>query len=50
MTPKQLAEFLQVSPATLRRQMGRGQIPFVRVGNQYRFIPSEVLQKLREKK
>ena len=47
MSPKQLADFLQVSPTTIRRKMQRGEIPYFRIGKQIRFLPGEVLQRLR---
>jgi excisionase family DNA binding protein len=49
MNAKEIAAFLQVSPATIRRKIARGEIPFFRVGRQFRFLPGEVLQRLRHK-
>jgi len=43
MTPKELADFLKVSPATIRRQVRLEAIPYFYVGNQIRFMPSEVV-------
>lgn len=37
LTPKQLAEYLQLSQRTLYRMLERGQIPAVKVGGQWRF-------------
>lgn len=40
-TPKQIAEFYQISPATVRRLLRAG-LPAVRVGQQIRFKLSDV--------
>ena len=48
MTPRQLAQFLQVSPRTIAREIREGRIPFVRVRKQVRFIPEDVLRHLRK--
>jgi excisionase family DNA binding protein len=50
MTPKELADFLQISPATLRRQMREGAIPFFHVGGQIRFLPRVVVRTLIRRK
>lgn len=50
MTPKQLADFLQVNPETIRRKVRRGELPFFRVGNRIRFLPGEVIQTLAVKR
>lgn len=42
MTPKQLAEYLQLSPRTVYRMLERNELPGVRVGGQWRFRKSEV--------
>jgi hypothetical protein len=47
MTPKQLASFLQVSPASIRRRLD--EIPHMKVGNRVRFMPSDVLVYFRGK-
>jgi len=49
LTPKQLAVFFQVSLRTIERQTRTGEIPHIRIGNRTRFIPSDVLRKLRDK-
>ncbi len=40
-TPRELATFLKVSPATIRRKLD--ELPHFRVGNRIRFIPSVVM-------
>jgi excisionase family DNA binding protein len=40
-TPRELAHFLKVSPATIRRRLG--ELPHFRIGNRVRFMPSAVL-------
>ena len=37
LTTKQAAEFLSLHPVTVRRKARNGQIPFVRLGGQWRF-------------
>ena len=41
-TPKQLAEYLQLSARTVYRMLERNELPGVRVGSQWRFRKSEV--------
>jgi excisionase family DNA binding protein len=41
LTPRELANWLKVSPATIRRRLG--ELPHFRIGNRVRFMPSEVL-------
>jgi len=41
LTPRELADFLKVSPATIRRRLGV--LPHFRIGNRVRFMPSDVL-------
>jgi excisionase family DNA binding protein len=41
LTPRELATFLKVSPATIRRRLG--ELPHFRIGNRVRFMPSDVL-------
>jgi PTS system nitrogen regulatory IIA component len=41
-TPKQLAQYLQLSPRTVYRMLERNELPGVRVGGQWRFRKSEV--------
>jgi excisionase family DNA binding protein len=48
LTPRELADFLKVSPATVRRLLARGQLPHMNVGNRVRFLASEVVDKLRK--
>jgi excisionase family DNA binding protein len=43
LTLEQMAHFLQVSKATVGRATRRGELPCVRVGNQLRFLPSDVI-------
>lgn len=42
LSPKQLAEYLQLSPRTIYRLLERGAIPAVKVGGQWRFRKSAV--------
>jgi PTS system nitrogen regulatory IIA component len=42
LSPKQLAEYLQLSPRTIYRLLERGGIPAVKVGGQWRFRKSAV--------
>lgn len=42
LTPKQLAEYLQLSERTIYRMLERGQLPAIRVGAQWRFKKSAV--------
>lgn len=42
MSPKQLAEYLQLSPRTVYRLLERGDLPAVKVGGQWRFRKSAV--------
>jgi predicted site-specific integrase-resolvase len=46
MSPKELADFLEVSPATIRRQVRSDAIPYFYIGNQIRFLPGAVIKKL----
>jgi len=46
MTLKELADLLSVHECTIYRQLKGGRIPFVRVGGEYRFNPSLVIEKL----
>jgi excisionase family DNA binding protein len=48
MSPRELADFLRVSPATIHRKVQRGTLPYFRIGRQIRFLPGEVLQALRD--
>lgn len=50
MSPKELAGFLGVSPATIRRHLRRDELPYFRVGNQIRFLPGQVIQHYRRQK
>ena len=47
LTPKQLANFLQVSPATIRRRLN--EIPHMTVGKRIRFMPQDVIEHFRSK-
>lgn len=49
MTPKQLADFLQISPSTLARMARNGKLPKpIRVGGQMRFLPGDVIEQLKK--
>jgi predicted site-specific integrase-resolvase len=51
MAPRDLAKFLRVSPATLRRLVRSGELPpAISVGGSPRYMPEEVLNHLRRKK
>ena len=41
-TVKEAAEFLRVTPETVRRLCRRGKIPFARIGSDYRFLKSDL--------
>ncbi len=45
-TTETLAELLQVSPRTIRRERKEGRLPFVRVRGQIRYRESDVRQYL----
>ena len=47
MTPRQLADMLQVSAATVKRLVKTERIPVVRVGTQHRFERGEVIRALK---
>lgn len=42
LTPKQVAQLLQVSVKTIRRQLDGGALAHVKVGEQIRFRPEDV--------
>jgi excisionase family DNA binding protein len=42
LTVKEAAEFLRVTPETVRRLCRRGKIPFARIGSDYRFLKSDL--------
>jgi excisionase family DNA binding protein len=46
LTLKELAELLSVHECTIYRQLKAGHIPFVRVGGEYRFNPTQVIARL----
>jgi len=46
-TPRELATWLKVSPATVRRRIS--ELPHFRIGNRVRFMPSEVIAHYRRK-
>jgi excisionase family DNA binding protein len=48
-TTAQLAKLFCVHPETIRRAAGRGELRFVRVGRDYRFPESAVLEWLQER-
>jgi hypothetical protein len=47
MSPKEIANFLRVSPATIRRNLT--DIPHFTVGKRIRFLPKDVLEHFRGK-
>jgi excisionase family DNA binding protein len=46
---KQMAELLDVSVPTVRRMIKANEIPYLRFGWEYRFVPNEVIASLRER-
>ena len=49
MTPRQLADFLQISASTLARMLRNGKLPKpLRVGGQLRFMPGDVIEQLKK--
>lgn len=50
MRARDLAEYMQVSGKTLRRAVLSGQIPYVKIGDSYRFDAQAVRQALAGKK
>jgi excisionase family DNA binding protein len=48
-TTAELAELVRVHPETIRRAAGRGELRFIRVGRDYRFPESAVLEWLDER-
>ena len=46
LTPVEMADYLRISPRTLRTLMAEGKVPSFKVGNQARFMPSEVVAAL----
>ena len=49
MTPKQIADYLQVSLSTVARQVRLGKVPFMKVGHQVRFLARDVITALKPK-
>ena len=45
MTPKQVAEYLQLHPMTIYRYIGSGKIPAAKIGGRYR-IKKQVVEEL----
>lgn len=43
---RQMAQILNCAEVTVRRMIGRGEIPFMRTGREYRFQPNEVVAAL----
>ena len=41
-TVKEAAEFLRVTPETVRRLCRRGKIPFAKIGSDYRFLQRDL--------
>ena len=50
LTLEELAAFLKVSRDTVYRMAQKGKIPAVKVGNQWRFAQSEVMNALKAKR
>lgn len=50
LTITELSERLAISERTIRRMVGRGRLPCVRLGRQLRFIPGDVLRWLAARK
>jgi len=48
MTPKQVAEYLQLHVMTIYRYINKGRIPAVKIGSQYRIKKEAVEQLLSE--
>lgn len=46
LTLQELANFLKVSPITIRRMAAQKRLPFFRAGERVRFLPSQVLAAL----
>lgn len=44
---ERMAEILDVSVPTIRRMIGRNEIPFLKFGRSYRFVPNDVLASLK---
>jgi len=42
LTVKEAAEFLRVTPETVRRLCRRGKIPFAKIGSDYRFLQRDL--------
>lgn len=43
---EELADYLQLTPRTVRRLAGDGTLPSVKVGRQFRFLVSSVVERL----
>ena len=43
----EIARILNISVPTIRRMIAKNQIPFIRAGRVYRFVPSDVIASLR---
>jgi excisionase family DNA binding protein len=50
LTISELAERLSLSERTIRRMVGGGQLPCLRLGRQLRFVPGDVLRWLAARK
>jgi excisionase family DNA binding protein len=46
MTTAEVAEMLRMTPAWVRDACRRGELPYVRLGRQYRFIRQEILDEI----
>lgn len=44
MTTKELADYFKVSPALIREQAKKGELPFFKIGNEIRFHKDKVLE------
>lgn len=49
LTPREIADYLQVSLSTIARLYRNGDIPAIRVGTQVRFLPHRVVAALEGK-
>ncbi len=50
MSVKQLAQFLGIDPAIIYSKCGRNEIPYFKLGRQYRFKKSEIEKWMKESK
>jgi excisionase family DNA binding protein len=50
LTIPEVSKFLRVSPATVRRLIARGEMPFVQIGRRYLFRSSDLEELVRTKR